>query len=57
MKILHILRSEPNEMVRNFIRKTSQNAESFEYPLYQGEINYDKLLKEIFGSDKVISWW
>jgi len=57
MKTLHILRSEPNEMVRNFIRETSQNAESVEYPLYAGEINYDQLLKEIFGSDKVICWW
>jgi hypothetical protein len=57
MKILHLLRSEPNEIVRNFIRETSKNAESLEFPLYQGEIDYDQLLKEIFGSDKVISWW
>ena len=57
MKILHILRSEPNEMVRNFIGETSKNAESFEYPLYTEEVVYDQVVKEIFASDRVISWW
>jgi hypothetical protein len=57
MKILHILRSEPNEMVRDFIRETSKNAESFEYPLYTGEVDYDQVVQEIFASDRVISWW
>jgi hypothetical protein len=57
MKILHILRSEPNEMVRNFILETSRNAESFELPIYEREVDYNKLVKEIFTSDKVISWW
>lgn len=57
MKILHILRSEPNEMVMNFIRKTSKNAVSLELPIYGEEVDYDQLVTEIFASDKVISWW
>ncbi|UCH19830.1 MAG: hypothetical protein JSU83_14800 [Deltaproteobacteria bacterium] len=57
MKILHILRSEPNEMVMNFIRETSKNAVSLELPIYGEEVDYDQLVTEIFASDKVISWW
>lgn len=57
MKILHILRSEPDEMVRKFIRETSKGLESLEVPFYKGEVDYDQVVKEIFSSDQVISWW
>ncbi len=57
MKILHILRSEPDEMVRKFIRETSRGLESLEIPLYKGEVDYDQVVKEIFANDQVISWW
>jgi len=57
MKILHILRSEPDEMVRKFIRETSRGMESLEIPLYKGEVDYDQVVKEIFANDQVISWW
>ncbi len=57
MKILHILRSEPDEMVRKFIRETSKGLESLEIPLYKGEVDYDQVVKEIFANDQVISWW
>ncbi|UCF82504.1 MAG: hypothetical protein JSV50_15070 [Desulfobacteraceae bacterium] len=57
MKILHILRSEPDEMTQLFIRGTSRGAESLTILLYQGEVDYDELVKEIFNSDRVISWW
>jgi hypothetical protein len=57
MRILHILRSEPDEMVRMFIREVSESEESMEVTLYQGEVDYQQLLKDIFASDRVISWW
>jgi hypothetical protein len=57
MKILHILRTEPDEMTIMFINETSQGNVSKEIPLYQGEVDYDLLLEEICESDKVISWW
>jgi len=57
MRILHILRSEPDEMVRMFIREVRKSEESMEVPLYQGEVDYQQLLKDIFASDRVISWW
>lgn len=57
MKILHILRSEPDEMVQKFIRETSKGLESLEISLYKGEVDYDQVVKEIFANDLVISWW
>jgi len=57
MKILHILRSEPDEMTQIFIRELSRDVVSSKIPLYQGEVGYDELVKEIFDSDRVISWW
>ncbi len=57
MKILHIMRSEPDEMVRKFIRETSRGLESLEIPIYKGEVDYGQVVKEIFANDQVISWW
>jgi len=57
VKILHILRSEPDEMVRMFIREISQGEDSVEIPLYRGEVDYDRVVEDIFDSDRVISWW
>ncbi len=57
MKTLHILRSEPNELVRLFILKMSQGGGNKEVPLYSGQVDYDQLVKDIFQNDKVICWW
>ncbi len=57
MKVLHILRSKPDDMIRLFIKEISANEESKEFPLYQGPVDYDQLVKEIFESDRIISWW
>jgi hypothetical protein len=57
MKLLHILRSEPNELVRRFIQGMSRERASQEVPLYRGPVDYDRLVKDIFESDRVICWW
>lgn len=57
MKILHILRSKPDEITRGFIREIFEDAQNVEIPLYEDNINYDELIAEIFSSDRVISWW
>ena len=56
MKFLHIFRSEPDELVKTFIRGVQATA-SREVPLYRGPVDYDQLVKEIFESDRVICWW
>ena len=57
IKILHILRSKPDEMVKQLIAGVSSVEESIEIPIYHGEVDYDLLVEQIFGSDQIISWW
>jgi hypothetical protein len=56
MKILHILRSEPVDLVRTFIGGL-KNETNKEVALSKGQVDYDQLVKDIFESDKVICWW
>ena len=53
MKILHILRSEPDKMTQ----QSFEDAQNSEVPLYKENVDYDALVADIFSSDKVISWW
>jgi len=57
MKCLHILKSEPDENTRRLIEILSGGEEPELFPLYEGEVDYDKLLELIFERDRVISWW
>lgn len=57
MKVLHILRSEPDELVRILIDGVSMHQESIETSLYHAEVDYAQLFKDIVNSDQVISWW
>ena len=57
MKILHILRSETDDLTRMFIREISQGEENIEVSLYQENVDYHQLVNNIFESDLVISWW
>ncbi len=57
MKILHILRSEPAPLTKTLVAEMSKGETSAEMPLYKAAVNYDNLVREIFQSDLVISWW
>lgn len=57
MRVLHILRSEPDDMVRRLIEGVSAGEKAREVPLYAGEVNYEALIEEIFEADRIISWW
>ncbi len=58
MKILHILRSKPDQLTRMFIDGMSpQGDRRREVPLYEGRVDYDGLVEQIFECDKVICWW
>ncbi len=56
MKILHILRSEPSDLIHQMI-KGMQGDTNQEAPIYKGNVDYAKLVKDIFDNDKVICWW
>ncbi len=57
MKILHILRSEPEDATRRLLKGVSQGESSTEVPLYKGPVDYAKLVAVIYEADRVICWW
>ena len=57
MKNLHLLRSEPDEMVKTFVDQGYHGDENLMVPLYEGEPDYDELVRDLFACDRVISWW
>ncbi len=57
MKVLHILRTEPDESVKTFMETISAKVESKVTPLYNGDVDWSGLVDDILAYDKVISWW
>lgn len=57
MKILHILRSEPDGNVEKFMDVITDGDESKVQALYKADINWSTLVDDIFSHDKVICWW
>jgi hypothetical protein len=57
MKILEILRSEPDENTGKIIEVHKQDNEVKVVELYSGEPDYAALVDDIFSHDKVVSWW
>jgi len=57
MKILYIYKSEPDETTKKFAEELAKGNEVIEYKLYEGNVDYDGLVKDIFECDKVICWW
>ena len=57
MTILHIQRTEPDDTVRILIREISKGQDYREIALFAEDVDYHRLIDEIFSSDRVISWW
>ncbi|KKL10725.1 hypothetical protein LCGC14_2552980 [marine sediment metagenome] len=57
MKVLHILRTEPDESVKKFMEIISAKEESKVTRLYTGDVDWSGLADDILAFDKVISWW
>ena len=57
MKVLHILRSEPDETVTKLIGTISIKNESSVVSLYDENVDWRSLVDYIFAYDKVICWW
>jgi hypothetical protein len=53
---LHILRSEPDDEVRELIQ-ASASSEVEQIRLYEEAVDYDQLVDEILSHDRVICWW
>ncbi len=57
MKVLHILRTEPDESVKKFMEIISAKEESKVTRLYTEDVDWSGLADDILAYDKVISWW
>ncbi len=57
MKILHVLKSEPDGVIKRLIEPTAEGNEVDHFGLYQGDVDYDELVKQVFVHDKVVCWW
>ena len=57
MKVLHILKTAPDDEERKLIDLVSDGDESSEVRLYEGPVDYDDLVRTVFANDKVLSWW
>ncbi len=57
MKVLHILRSEPDETVEKLTGMFSPKDESCVIALYGDKMDWFSLVDYIFTYDRVICWW
>ena len=61
-KILHILRTRPDETVERFIESIASDGWVSVFGLYEDPVNHIpvnwfRLVDDIFNHDKVICWW
>ena len=59
MKILHILRTRPDETIEKLIKTSTNGDQPKAVELYrcEEEMDWARLVDDIFSHDKVISWW
>ena len=57
MKILNIIRSEPDDSVQRLITAFSGRPEDKVVALYKSGVDWSVLVDEIFDYDRVICWW
>ena len=58
-KILHILKTEPDDTQRTLMEALSSGRESLEFSLYNKEtdVDYENLIDLIFEYEQTITWW
>ncbi len=57
MKILQIFKSEPDVVIKKLMEPVSKDNEARQFEMYQGDVDYDKLVELVFEHDKLICWW
>lgn len=59
-KMLHVLKSEPDDLQRTLMHNLSLGYNCLQFPLFdvEGEgPDYEELVDLIFEFEQVISWW
>ena len=57
MRVLHILRNDPDETVEKLIGVLSEDCEATVMPLFNCEVDWLRLVDDIYAHDQVICWW
>jgi hypothetical protein len=57
MKLLHILKSEPDDRTKALMNIISEDEEVSLFRLYEEGVDFERLLDLLFEYDKCISWW
>jgi hypothetical protein len=57
MKVLHILRSGPDEETRQLIVAASGGHHCRVIGLFEDSVDHDELIQLLFDADRVFSWW
>lgn len=57
MKVLNIIRTEPDDMTQKFIEAFSSDEGAKKVVLYEGDVDWSGLVDDIFSHDKVVCWW
>jgi len=56
VKIVHILKKAPDASTKKIIEVQAMGNEVIMIELYKGGVSYDKLVADVFSSDKVFCW-
>lgn len=57
MKVLHILKSRPDETTSLLMNAVSEEKEATRFELFTENADYEKLIDLLLEHDEVISWW
>ncbi len=57
MKLLHILKTTPDDMTKTLMDIISEKNDTSVFNLYREDADYENLVDMIFEHDRVISWW
>lgn len=56
MKVLHIYKEVPDEIIKTIVEYHKMVAEIIEIRLYEEKVDYDRLIKAIEETDRVFTW-
>lgn len=57
MRVLNIVRSEPDDLIKKCIDAFYEDKEDKVVALYDENVDWNGLVDDIFSCDKVICWW
>lgn len=57
MKLLHILKTRPDDTTKTLMNIISEENDTSVFNLYEEDADYENLVDVIFEHDRVISWW